>query len=171
MLLIRCTGKLQKELGLKKADLHESEPQFSYMGQWHANLIYVNRRKCVVFVNDKTRFNFIEVDVSRDYIRRMPEWFAASLSCALQNEAIEQDVIDRILAEYEEIGFAKTNDKSVLGSLNDLAYHYEFSILDFGGVHSPMIPEVIHRLNHMPMSPINWKYSIDVLRSLYGIAT
>ncbi len=49
MQLIHCTNKLQKEMGLKKADLCEVEPKFSYLGSWHANLIYVGGRKCILF--------------------------------------------------------------------------------------------------------------------------
>ena len=43
MQLIRCTGKLQKEMGLKKSDLCEAIPKFSYLGSWHANLIFIDR--------------------------------------------------------------------------------------------------------------------------------
>ena len=71
MQLIRCTGKLQKEMGLKKTDLLEAEPHFSYLGSWHANLIHIDRRKCVLFVNDKTLFNFIAPDVYRTEIRNL----------------------------------------------------------------------------------------------------
>jgi len=46
MQLIHCTGKLRKEMGLKKADLCEVVPIFSYLGPWHANLMYIDRRKC-----------------------------------------------------------------------------------------------------------------------------
>ena len=64
MQLMRCTKKLQKEMGLKQSDLCEEEPRFSYLGPWHANLIYIDRRKCVLFVNDNTLFNFIAPDLS-----------------------------------------------------------------------------------------------------------
>ena len=67
---------------------------------------------------------------------------------------------ERILAEYDEIGFANTNSKSVLGSMNDLAFHYKYSILESGGVHSPAVPETIRRLNRMPMSAIKEVFPI-----------
>ena len=63
MQLIRCTKKLQKEMGLKSSDLCTEEPRFSYLGSWHANLIHIDRRKCVLFVNDKTLFNFTESNI------------------------------------------------------------------------------------------------------------
>ena len=54
MQLIRCTKKLQKEIGLKQSDLCTEEPRFSYLGSWHANLIHIDRRKCLLFANDRT---------------------------------------------------------------------------------------------------------------------
>ena len=48
MQLIHCTGKLQQEMGLKKADLCEVAPKFYYLGSWHADLLYIDRRKCVL---------------------------------------------------------------------------------------------------------------------------
>jgi hypothetical protein len=58
-------------MGLKKSDLSEETPKFSYLGSWYANLIYIGGRKCVVFTNGKTLFNFIATDVSRAEIREL----------------------------------------------------------------------------------------------------
>jgi hypothetical protein len=72
MQLIHGTKKLQKEIGLKQSDLCTEEPSFSYLGPWYANLLHIDRRKCVLFVNDnKTLFNFIVPDVSRAAIREL----------------------------------------------------------------------------------------------------
>ena len=67
MPLIRCTRKLQKEMGLTPADLVDDEPRFSYLGSWHANLLYIERKKCVLVANDKTLFNFLMPDLTRGY--------------------------------------------------------------------------------------------------------
>ena len=75
MQLIRCTKKLQKEMGLKPSDLCAEEPRFSYHGPWHANLIHIDQRKCVLFVNDKTLFNFIVPDLSKAQIRDLDKLF------------------------------------------------------------------------------------------------
>jgi hypothetical protein len=128
MQLIQCTGKLQKEMGLKKADLVIDEPTFSYLGPWHANLIYINRSKCVLFVNDKTLFNFIVTDLSRAQIRQLSEMFIGTLRCVLADEGFEDSAIEKIRREYEEIRYTKTSSKSILGSMNDLAFHYKFHI-------------------------------------------
>ena len=168
MQLIRCTAKLLKEIGLKKSELIDEPPEFSFLGQWHANLIYINRQKCVLFVNDKVLINFIVPDVSRAEIRNLAQMFKSMFHCVLADEGYSQEQITKILAEYSEIGIGKSNNRSVLGSINDLAYHYEYSILESGGSHSAEVPLIISRLNRMPMhSSKKCIFPIDELQKLY----
>ena len=171
MQLIRCTEKLIKELGLKKSDLVDEPPKFSFLGQWHANLIYINRRKCILFVNDKVRINFIVPDVSRAEIRNLGHMLELTFHCILADEGYSQEQINKILTEYSEIGIGKSNNRSVLGSMNDLAFHYEHSILESGGPHSAAIPSIISRLNRMPMhASKKCIFPIDELQKLYPSA-
>lgn len=171
MQLIQCTKKLQKEMGLKKSELTESEPIFSFLGSWHANLLYIDRRKCVLFVNNKTLLNFIVTDVKKVDIKDLGKLFREFLSCVLSSEEISKSVKEKILMEYRELGYSGTSSKSVLGSMNDLAFHYKHHILSSGGVHSADVPDIIHKLNHMPMGAIEYKYAIDALNELYNNAT
>ena len=170
MQLIRCTKKLQKEMGLKQSDLCAEEPRFSYLGSWHANLIHIDRRKCIVFVNDKTLFNFIAPDASRAQIRELDKLFKNYLSCVIAAEGMSEASRVRILSEYNDVGYANTNNKSVLGSMNDLAFHYKDYIEAVGGVHSPAVPEIIRNLNHMPMGAIKYAYPIEALKALFHFA-
>jgi len=163
MQLIRCTKKLQKEMGLKPSDLCAEEPRFSYLGPWHANLIHIDRRKCVLF-------NFIVPDLSRVQIRELDRLFKSYLSCVLADAEIPEADRARILSEYDEVEYANTNSKSVLGSMNDLAFHYKYSIQEAGGVHSPAVPEIIRRLNRMPMGALKYVFPIEALKALYQTA-
>jgi hypothetical protein len=168
MQLIRCTGKLQKEMGLKKSDMSEEIPSFSYLGSWYANLIYIDGRKCVVFTNDKTLFNFIATDVSRAEIRELDSLFKELLLCVLSYEGFEPAVKVKIMAEYETVAYAKTNSRSVLASMNDIIFCYKRFIQREGGVHCYAIPEMIRRLNRMPLKALGFKYPVDVLREMYA---
>jgi hypothetical protein len=164
---VRCTKKLQKEIGLKQSDLCAEVPRFSYLGPWHANLIHIDRRKCVLFVNDKTLFNFIVPDLSRAQIRKLEKLFKSYLSCVLADAGIPEADRARILSEYDEVEYANTNSKSVLGSMNDLAFHYKYSTQKAGGVHSPAVPEIIRRLNRMPMGALKYVFPIEALRAMF----
>ncbi len=154
-------------MGLKPSDLCADESRFSYLGPWHANLIHIDRRKCVLFVIDKTLFNFIVPDVSRAQIRELDKLFKSYLSCVIVDAGIPEADRARILSEYDEVEYANTNSKSVLGSMNDLAFHYKYSIQEEGGVHSPAVPGIIRRLNRMPMGALKYVFPIEALRALY----
>mgnify|MGYP006935317528 CR=1 FL=1 len=167
MQLIRCTKKLQKEMGLKERDLFESEPIEGLLGSWHANLIYINGKKCVLFVNDKTLFNFIYINLSRAEIRELSTIFLVGLYNALASEGFSENVIRKIIAEYESVQYAKSNNKSVLGSMNDLAFHYKYHIQS---EYNDTVPDIIKRLNEMPMGALRYKFPIDVLKDVVGKA-
>lgn len=172
MQLIRCTAKVQKEMGLETAVLTEDAPKSALLGQWHCNLIYIDRRKCILFANDKTLFNFIVPDVSRAEIRELGEMFKLNLGCVLNAEGFHQDLVAKVLSEYAEIEYGKSNDRRVLGSLNDLAFHYRHWITECGGVRSTEIPAIIQKLNRMPMKRFKeYLWPADEIRKLFQAAS
>ncbi len=158
-------------MGLKKSDLNDSVPDCSFLGSWHANLLYIDRKKCVLFVNDKTLFNFIAPDVNREQIRNLSDLFRNYLSCVVASEGFPENPQQLIENEYKKTTYSGTNNKSTLGSMTDLVFHYKHHILAEGGVHRAMVPEIIHQLNRMPMGAISYQYPINVLKELYKPTT
>ena len=156
-------------MGLKQDDLTLLEPPFSFLGSWHANLLYIERKKCLLFVNDKTLFNFLVPDVPRSQIKNLGTVFLRYLGGIISDEGFEPAIQERILEEYSEIGYALTTSKRVLGSMNDLANHYKYHVIDGGGVHGCNLPEIIRSLNRMPMGAIGYKLSLEALKELYGL--
>lgn len=169
MQLIHCTQKLLKEMGLKKSDLPTDSSPGAVLGPWHANLLYIDRRKCILLANDKTLFNFIVPDLKKEHIRQLDALFPQWLQCILAEEGFDEAIRDKIMVEYRDIGFASTHSRVVLGSMNDLAFHYKIQIESAGGVHSYMIPQIIRQLNRMSMKPLGYGFPIYALRDLYGL--
>jgi len=167
MLMIRCTKKLRKEMGLKQPDLAPEESgDRPFLGSWYANLIYIDRRKCVLFVNEKTLFNFIVPDVLKAHLKDLSVLFKIFLQCVLADEGFETHIREKILAEYTEVGYANTENRSVLSSMNELAFHYKDYILADGGVRNCTVPGIIRDLNRMPMSAIGRKHPVEALKTL-----
>ncbi len=158
--------KAAKRNGFTKSALAAAGPLHTRLGPWHANLIFIDRRKCVLFTNDKTLFNFIAADVSRAQIRNLSELFRGFLTCVLADEGFPRPVIEAVMAEHAAIAYANTTSKSVLGSMNDIAKMYHYHILSEGGVHSPAVPAIIRQLNRMSLSAIGYGYAIEKLRAL-----
>lgn len=163
--------KTPKRNGAKRSDLSEDEPKESYLGSWHANLIYIDRKKCLLFVNDKTLFNFIVPDISRAQIKELSNIFRVNLECVLAAEGVSPKAKTKIMSEYSSIKYTNTNSKSILGSMNDLAFHYKYLIQSEGGVHSYAVPSIIKKLNHMPMGALEYVFSIDAMEAVFKNAT
>ncbi|HWL61308.1 MAG TPA: hypothetical protein VNQ32_00780 [Steroidobacteraceae bacterium] len=170
MVLIRCTAKLLREIGVKPSKTSDDESDGTILGPWHANLLHIDRRKCLLFVNDRTLFNFLIPDVPRTQIRDVGSPFRLWLSCILSEERVPASTIKRILAEADEVRIAASSSRRVLGSANDLAFHYKSALSQSGGVHSVRLPTIIQELNRMPMGAIGMNYSIDELRKACAVA-
>ena len=154
-------------MGLKKGDLSENEPGESYLGSWHANLIYIDGKKCLLFVNDKTLFNFIVPDIPRAQIRELSNIFKVTLECVLSDEDTPERVKAQIMSEYELIQYANTRSKSILGSMNELAFYYKYYIQSEGGVHSYAVPGIIKKLNRVRMGTLEYVSPIKALKAVY----
>ena len=121
MQLIRCTKELQKRLELTKKNLQEYEPDEGLLGPWRANLIEVAGSPSMIFANDRTLLNFF-IDINPEgAVRHFHKNFVAMLACVLADLGIPDKTREHILEEYSEIGFAPTNNRRVIGSMNDLA--------------------------------------------------
>ncbi len=158
-------------MGLSAGGLCNDDPDDSILGSWHANLIFIDRKKCILFVNDKTLFNFLIPDLPRELIQNISPIFVQFLTATLVEEDFPRWFIDKVLGKNEKLSFGNTNSKKILGVMNDLAFHYEFRILEAGGVHSPYVPSIISKLNRMPMGPLKYAYSVDTLRAELNSAT
>jgi hypothetical protein len=162
MAILRCTGKLLAELGAKP-----SEGSFSdEIGCWHANLLRVDRRKCVLFTHDATLYSFLVPGLKKPQFETFHEVFAQHLFKNLLWEKLPQDQIERVLDEHREIMISKTSNRSVLGSMNDLVFQLKYRIASKGGLVDLDLAELNHELNRIPMSAIEEVYSIYELRKI-----
>lgn len=155
-------------MGLRGSDLGSGSAGASCLGPWHANLIYIDRHKCVLFVNDATLFNFIVPGVARAQIRELGELFRNWLQTVVAEEGVSQANQERLQREHEDVEYGRSTSKSVLGSMNDLTFHYRYGITRAGGIHSAQVPAIIKQLNRTPMSAIEYVYPIEALRAALG---
>jgi hypothetical protein len=162
MEVIQCTKKLQKEIGTKPSDLFEAVGD-SLLGPWHANLIHIFRRKCILFANDKTYFSFLAVDVSRAEMRDMQRLFTSWLTTALDAHDVDKAVIDKILNDYSEIKVGKTSSRSVLGVMNDQAYTYKLLMERTGSLPSVQFADILRNMNRVPCGAIGYRFPCEEL--------
>ena len=81
----------------------------------------------------------------------------------LSNENLTQKQIEHVFSEYREILITKTNNRSVLASMNEFAYQARWLIYDMGGL-ANIDQDVINReLNRIPMGAIDYSNGIKEL--------
>jgi len=64
----------------------------------------------------------------------------------------------------EDVDLAKTNSRSILGTMNDNEWHLKEHAFHAGGVGKIGTEALIKNVNHMPLSPLSWNYAINEYR-------
>lgn len=147
-MLLHCTRKLADKLPeVAATPLVESSP----LGSWHAHLVRYDRRQCVLFCHDDTRYClFLPGLVKTDFAelgRQHRELFLASLVVL----KVPQALLDRVAISLGPARFDRATDRSVLGSMRTAALDLDWLIHD---VHvldcNPLAVSV--KLNERPTS-------------------
>ncbi len=161
MAFIRCTAKLLKELGIKPTNAPDQPPSLC---DWHANLLWLNRKKYVLFTNDQTLYSLLmywtRTPRSADFLER----FKLGLFKSLMSEGLIDAQIKYLLSKHSQITVTKTNSRSVLGSMNDLNFQIKSMIRVSGGLTDADLSEINRHLNRIPMGAIKYKVGIDELK-------
>lgn len=160
-MLIRCTAKLLKEIGLTKDEASENESSESTLGDWYAHLFFIERKKCLIFTNARTFFTFMVFNINRAQIRSLGDIFRAELGKVLLEEDFDGALIQRLIDECRDIQFGRTNSKSVLGVMNDHVRNTKWLIWEDGGLGKFDIPRLIKHHNRTIFSPN--KYAIPIV--------
>jgi hypothetical protein len=163
MAIIQCTQKLLKELKVVPVQIDAAGGALSL---WHSNLLILDRRKCVLFTNDQTRYSFLFPGLKKPDFKFMGEIFGQGLFKCLLQDSFTQEQVEKLLEETLEIVYSKTSNRSVLGSMNDIAQIIRWSIYDEGGLNNTDIDKLHHIINHMPCGAIGYKFSVEALREL-----
>jgi signal recognition particle GTPase len=173
MPIIRCTQKLLAEVGTSNqaeaiADLEQSNP----LDEWYANLVFIDRQKCVVFINPATLFVAIAYGKRRDELRQLHQVFMESLRQALVTEQVEIEVIDRVVQRFENTQIAKTQDRSTLGCLNDVMRHFKWLSDREQDAPETRTETVVRNLNRIPWVKTSFDYALvpmeQILRETFG---
>lgn len=113
-MLIHCTKKLSLKLkNVSKTPLLET----SKIGSWHANLYLIDRRQCLMFCHDKTRFVLFMSGLKKNDFAALDFWFKDLYANTLLKMGYEPELIERALSEVDELQFDTCCDRSVQGTM------------------------------------------------------
>ncbi|MGI2297565.1 DUF6933 domain-containing protein [Paenibacillus sp. GXUN7292] len=154
MLALNFTQKLLKDMKATPVELDSADPLFS----WHANILQL-KRKYIIFVNDSSRLCLILDGIRTSQLDKLQEKFKTDLKQYLLFEGLRNSVVEQYFLEAGEISIGKTNDKSVLGTLNEMSlycnnieFHHNFDLSAW--------------LNMKIYKPINYEKPIHVFKKI-----
>ena len=169
MRLIHCTQKLLKELKDTPIDLASYIPDSGGIGDWYANLVRIDKRKCVLFTNERTLYSFLIPGVVKSNLMNIKNEFLTHLIFNLQNDGFGPDMVETVRQEYADVGFARTVNRAVLGSMIDFTFQYKYLIMVRAeGLANTRILEFNKLVNTSPMSYLKYDSPIKALRTLIG---
>ena len=128
-MVLRCTKKLLDVL--RPPEVSALEPCDE---DWYANLLVLDRRKCLLLTHAATLFSVFEPAVRVAQLRSTRELVSTLLERELQEESLPTDTFGD--TRSEALVVAKTADRSVLGCMNDMAFLAEVAVGQSGGLAS-----------------------------------
>lgn len=158
MFVLRCTKKLLSRLPPCSGTEGDERTSDTRLGDWTAHLFFLGRQQVVLGVNNKTLLPvLLPIAPNKTFIPRFVEAAGEMLM------AIGIEDRKAVLAEMVAMGeciVAPTNDRRVLGTINDFGRALDF-FTDLP------LPEIALRLAETPCSPIGMEHPKDVARGLF----
>lgn len=131
-MIIHCTQKLSVKLKsaghtVNKTLLASDSVEHS-IGAWHANITTIQRRQCVVFCHDQTRFALVMIGATAKELKAIDYWFNDLLVNTLLKAGVDPTLIEVSCHQLLPLQFDTTCDRSVQGTLNQLIQELEWSV-------------------------------------------
>jgi hypothetical protein len=131
LVILRCTSKLLAVIGPPLAAKPAPAPDAE---DWYANLLWFDRRKCLLLTHAATLFSIFDANVSAPGLRATGPLVTRLIERELACEGLPSAVFAGL--EPRDLILAKTADRSVLGCMNDMAFLCRYTIAESGGLMS-----------------------------------
>ena len=160
---LSCTQKLRKLLPVTAAPV-DGTPEPST--ELYANLLWFDRKKCILVTEARTLFSFFVPDVRKGDLNPIGSFLIPRLELELVLEGLPRDLFGSLDSDGMVVG--STRDRAVLGSHVEFGRMCGYRIDDSGGLALTDIAALNHWLRRIPMGRHHRTYTfpIDAARAL-----
>jgi hypothetical protein len=127
--VVRCTGKLLDLLDANPRTLAQAQPTGD---DWYANLLWVERRKCLLLTHADRLFSVFVAGVRKPDLRPLGPYLVGVIERELRAENLASDALGRL--DPGQVVIARTASRRTLGYMNDITRHVRYQIDDLGGL-------------------------------------
>lgn len=159
-MVLRCTAKVLNLLGGRPKDMATVEHTDE---DWYANLLWLERQKCLLLVHARTLFSVFVPGVHKADL--MP--IGASVVALIQNELRAENLpLDRFgVLDPGSVELAKTASRSVVGYMNEMGRFCEYAVAESGGLAQSDVQELNRELRrelHLSRKPPGYFVPIEL---------
>jgi uncharacterized protein DUF6933 len=164
MTKIFTTKKLEKII--KKRIEEKSLDVENIFGKWNASVLYIARKKCLIFINSKSFYSVIIPRFSMSELEKIDLLFIDNFYSQLIFEKINVD-LEFIVDNIGEISLHKTdNDKKITGIINYNISKVDYLKYDYEIFNSSVIREITKKLNITPFKQLGWKLPNEIMSEI-----
>ncbi len=156
-MIVRCTARLLRLLA--PGELTDAEPAAD---DWYANLIWIDRRKCLLLVHADTLFPVFVADVRKPQLTNFGQYVTGTVATALAHEGLTADCLGPI--DPAQVRAARTASRSVLGVMNDMASLSQRIAEQAGGITGLDVEDLNAFLRRTPYRRDRYFRPIDAAR-------
>lgn len=131
-MILHCTQKLAARIP-SSTDLPNPEPerdgQSGSLSSWHGHLLTLDRRQCVLFCHDVTRYVLFLPGLRAPQLAELERWHRDLFLAVLQAQGLPQHHIARVGLTLGPLQMDRKTDRSVLASMNRVAGDLQFGLL------------------------------------------
>ena len=158
-LTLRCTGKVLNRLSRAtgKPNLASLSPSDD---DWYVNLLWLDRRKCLLITHAATLFSVLAGDVRQADLNQIGPLVVAQIQHELGAEGLPIDTFGRL--DPARVRPATTASRSVLGCMNDMAFICRYAVGEVGGLAYCDLPALNRQLRRNINSARGYARPIDL---------
>jgi hypothetical protein len=135
------------------------------LGDWCGNILQIGRRQYLLFISERSR---LPVVIPIREAKHLEAVFAEAVCDVLAAVGVGAADIAADRAKMSGIAFGRTNNRSLLGTLNDFAFMAQQGS---GNLAEPESPEELMRfLSQTPILPLDRASPIDLTRTAFEVA-
>lgn len=161
-MILRCTSRLLDFMGAKPS-IADREPDGD---DWNGTAFWMEGRKCVLLVQAVTLYSAIALDIRVGDLRPPGGFVFTQIVRALDRDELPRDTFGAI--DAHDVRLARTLDRSVVGSMNDMVQVIRHITSSMGGL-AHCDPAEVHVVLHgMPNGARGYATPLELVRAYAG---
>jgi hypothetical protein len=123
--ILRCTAKLLALLGAKRERMTLVSDD-----DWYANLLWIERRKCILLTHSGTLFSVFAPDVRKSDLVPIGSFAIPAIERALVAEGLPKETFGHL--DPADVRVASTASRSILAFMNEMAHSLTYAVAETG---------------------------------------